>query len=87
MIDPLSIPCTAFEGTRRLLSGPLIEVVLAVKAAADRGESEPVPDPILVFDDATGRVLDFDLRGTKADVVRRLSKTQPSATATAEEAG
>jgi uncharacterized protein len=82
MTDPLSVSCTAFEGPRRLLSGPLVEVVLAVKAAADRGGSEP----ILVFDDATGRVRDFDLRGTKADVVRRLSKTEPASPAMAEEA-
>lgn len=82
MTDPLSVSCTAFEGPRRLLSGPLVEVVLAVKAAADRGGSEP----ILVFDDATGRVRDFDLRGTKADVVRRLSKTASAPPVIAEEA-
>ncbi len=54
-----------------LLSGPLIDVVLAVKASAEHGVSEP----ILVFDDATGRALDFDLRGTKADIVARLSSS------------
>ncbi len=69
MDDPLSSPATAFEGSRVLLSGPLIDVVLAVKASAERGASEP----ILVFDDATGRARDFDLRGTKADIVARLS--------------
>src|SRR4029077_759444 len=70
MAEHLSKPCTAFEGSRLLASGPLIEVALAVKNASDRGG----PAPILVFDDATGRVIDFDLRGTKADVVARLSK-------------
>jgi hypothetical protein len=72
----LSKPCAAFEGTRLLLSGPLIEVALAVKTASDRGTSES----ILTFDDATGRVVDFDLRGSKADVVERLarSSTEPS---------
>lgn len=69
MSDDLAKPCTAFEGARRLSSGPLIEVVLAVKEAADRGASAP----LLVFDDATGQVLDFDLRGAKADVITRLS--------------
>jgi hypothetical protein len=70
MTERLSKPCTAFEGERLLASGPLIEVALAVKNASDRGG----PAPILVFDDTTGRVIDFDLRGTKADVVARLSK-------------
>jgi uncharacterized protein len=54
-----------------LSSGPLIEVVLAVKNAAEDGAAEP----ILIFDDGTGRVMDFDLRGTKADVIARLSQS------------
>lgn len=29
---------------------------------------------ILVFDDATGRVIDLDLRGSKADIIERLSR-------------
>jgi hypothetical protein len=74
----LSKPSTAFEGPRRLLSGPLIEVALAVKTAIEMGSSQP----FLVFDDATGRVIDLDLRGTKADIIERLSRppgthTQP----------
>lgn len=74
MTEYLSKPCTAFEGSQLLLSGPLIEVVLAVKTATERGATAPV----LTFDDATGRVIDFDLRGTKADVVERLSQASPS---------
>lgn len=68
--DPLSKPCTAFDGHRLLLSGPLADVALAVKAATDGGTSHA----ILVFDDATGRVVDLDLRGSGADVVERLSQ-------------
>lgn len=67
--DLPSQPCTAFDGHRLLLSGPLVEVTLAVKAAAEAGSS----DAILVFDDATGRVIDLDLRGSTADIVERLS--------------
>jgi uncharacterized protein len=70
MSNPLSKPCTAFGGQQRLLSGPLIEVALAVKAATERDSTIM----ILVFDDATGRVIDLDLRGTKADVIERLSR-------------
>ncbi len=36
MADPLSISCTAFQGSRQLISGPFVEVVLAVKEAVDR---------------------------------------------------
>ena len=74
MSEVLSRPCTAFEGSRLLLSGPLVEVALAVKAAM----AWEAADPILTFDDATGRVVDLDLRGTKAEIIARLS--QPQAT-------
>lgn len=70
MSDLLSKPCTAFDGHRLLLSGPLVEVALAVKAASENGS----PMTILVFDDATGRVIDLDLRGAKADIIERLSR-------------
>jgi hypothetical protein len=69
--DLLSKPAaTAFEGYRLLRSGPLVEVALAVKAAVEKNPS----GAFLVFDDATGRVIDLDLRGTKADVIERLSR-------------
>ena len=41
-----------------LRSGPLPQVALAVRDAVDRGGDEP----LLVFDNATGRVVDLDLR-------------------------
>jgi hypothetical protein len=66
--------CTAFQGTRWLASGPLPEVALAVKAALDLGSTAP----LLTFEDATGRVVDLDLRGTAEAVTARLS---PSAAA------
>jgi hypothetical protein len=68
--DYLLKPFTAFEGVRLLAAGPLVEVVLAVKNAIEGGTLQPV----LAFDDATGRSVDFDLRGTKSDVIARLSK-------------
>jgi uncharacterized protein len=70
MTDTLAKPCTAFDGHRRLVSGPLIEVALAVKNAAERGAGQS----ILTFDDATGRLVDFDLRGSKAELIARLSE-------------
>ncbi|WP_328702973.1 DUF2239 family protein [Arenibaculum pallidiluteum] len=74
MTAVLSTPCTAFEGNRKLASGPLGEVVLAVKAASEAGPA----GPLLVFDDGTGCVLDLDLRGTGAEVVARLSQDPPA---------
>jgi hypothetical protein len=71
--DLLTKPATAFDGSRLLSSGPLIEVALAVKRATTAGAS----GPLLVFDDATGRLIDLDLRGSKADIAARLS--QPAA--------
>jgi uncharacterized protein len=70
MSDSLSKPCTAFGGHRLLLSGPLVEVALAVKTAT---EHEPL-NTFLVFDDVSGRVIDLDLRGSKADIIERLAR-------------
>jgi hypothetical protein len=77
--DYLVRPCTAFAATQLLASGPLVEVVLAVKNAIEGGAL----DPILVFDDTTGQAVDFDLRGTKSDVIARLSKPSISGTESA----
>lgn len=67
----LAAPCTAFAGPRRILSGPLVEVALAVKTAAESGARSA----FLVFDDMTGRVIDLDLRGTKAEIIGRLARS------------
>jgi hypothetical protein len=64
-----SRPCTAFTGTRLLSAGALTDVALAVKAA-----TRASADAILVFDDATGRVIDLDLRGSKSEIAARLPK-------------
>ena len=61
-------PCCAFDGSRRIAAGPLGEVALAVKYATERGAAGPV----LAFDEATGRVIDIDIRGTNDEVIARL---------------
>ena len=61
--------CIAFEGVRRLASGALKDVALAVKAAVARGGDASV----LVFDDLTSRPIDLDLRGSDSDVLARLA--------------
>ncbi|ASL43826.1 hypothetical protein bAD24_I10055 [Burkholderia sp. AD24] len=61
--------CTAFEGHRRIASGSLPNVALAVKAVLARGEQAPV----LIFDDITSQPVEFDLRGTSEEIVARLA--------------
>ncbi len=80
---PLSLTAasTAFDGDRRLADGPLVEVALAVKAHEGAA-------PLLVFDDATGAVIDLDLRGSDAEIHARLAArfpSLPSAKAAAED--
>lgn len=62
--------CTAFDGHRRLAAGPLPEIAAAVKRAAETGAT----GPLLVYDDATGRLVDIDIRGSEAEVVARLAQ-------------
>jgi hypothetical protein len=61
--------CTAFEGTRRIASGALPEVVLKVKEVIDRG----VRAPVLIFDDDSSELIEVDFRGTARDVAERLT--------------
>ncbi|MGX9391011.1 DUF2239 family protein [Nitrobacteraceae bacterium UC4446_H13] len=73
---------TVFENDHRVATGPLAEVALVVKWMADR----PGTSSILIFDDATGRTIDLDLRGSDAEVVARLrpSASPPTPAATPE---
>ena len=63
---------TAFEGQRRLITGALADVALAVKRAG------ATPSPIAIFDDHTGRVVDLDLRGSDAEILARLPQDTSS---------
>jgi hypothetical protein len=67
--------CTAFDGHRHLMSGPLHEVARAVRRAAEGGAA----GPLLIFDDATGRVVDVDMRGAEEEMMARLSPATPLA--------
>jgi hypothetical protein len=72
--DLHTIEFTAFIGTRRLASGPLDQVALAAKKAVDRGAQQPV----LIYNDSTGRAIDIDSRGGDAEILARLSRPAPS---------
>jgi hypothetical protein len=65
-----TLPATAFDGGRLLAAGPLLAVALAVKRTLDANAEAP----LLVFDDATGRVIDLDLRGSDAEIATRLGQ-------------
>ncbi len=60
---------TAFSGQRRIATGPIGDVALAVKDWLDRGG-----DAALIFDDGTGQQIDLDLRGTPEEVLARLAE-------------
>jgi uncharacterized protein len=65
---------TAFVGSRRLASGLLADVALVVRKASKSTGAEP----IIIFDDATGRPIDLDLRGTGQEVIARLQPLTPN---------
>ncbi|KAB0652861.1 DUF2239 family protein, partial [Burkholderia diffusa] len=74
---------TAFDGHRRFASGPLATVAVAVRQAAGNAMS----GTIVIFDDATGRSIDLDLRGTADDIRARYAPVPGEASAPAEPAG
>lgn len=60
---------TAFGDDRRIVSGRLQEVLVQAKAWAEVN----VEGRLLIFDDETGRQLDFDLSGTEEEVLARVA--------------
>jgi hypothetical protein len=68
--DPAASSYTAFAGERRIGHGDLSQVARAAHGFA--------ADSPLVFEDATGRIIDLDLRGSADDAVARVSgPTEP----------
>jgi hypothetical protein len=78
-------PFSAFAGPKLLASGPLAEVAIAIKIATGA-----IADPIIIFDNATGKSLDIDLRGSHREIVARLPQPttiEPETDAPAEPRG
>ncbi len=67
-------PCTAFRGDRRLAAGDAPSVARALRTAL---AAEPDGPPVLVFDDATGRAVDLDLRETGGELAAPLTPRGP----------
>lgn len=59
---------TSFDGQRLIATGSLLVNALAVK----RAQSDPTAGPVLTFDDATGRTVDLDTRGSDEQIRARL---------------
>lgn len=57
--------CTAFSGNRCVAKGSNLQVALELKRLG-------LTENILIFEDATGRQIDFDLSGDESDIARRL---------------
>lgn len=75
--------CTAFVGNRRLAGGDHESVALALWAELQR---DPTMQP-LVFDDQTSAPLEFDLRGSEAEMLARLRAAAAAETAPAARPG
>ena len=66
-----SLRCTAFAGSSRIASGELRHVALKAKQAFDAGK------PVLVFEDAGGRVVELPLELPTGDLLKRLAEPAP----------
>ncbi|MFA5951051.1 MAG: DUF2239 family protein [Hyphomicrobium sp.] len=72
-----TLKCTAFDNATKIASGSYLHVALAVKVhLSSHGNAS-----VLIFDDATGKQMDFDLRGSRDDISLRLSKQFPGSNA------
>jgi hypothetical protein len=69
-IPPSRLSCTAFDHATRVASGPYVDVAVAVKEHIRTNADASV----LLFDDDSGKQIDFDLRGTDQEIVDRLRK-------------
>lgn len=67
-MDPSTPAYIAFDGNQKIATGPLPAVALKVKETYD---AHPLAR-ILVFNAATSELIDFDCRGTPAQMLRRL---------------
>jgi len=59
---------TAFLGWKRLATGPLAEVLIRTKTALEKETPAEMP---LIFEDQTGKQVDFDFRGSIEEVLDR----------------
>jgi len=73
-MNPIPLFCTAFQNDCLIASGELAEVALKAKEALDQNREAT----ILIFEDASARVIEVDFGGTLADVRKRLEVVEGS---------
>jgi len=72
--------CTAFEGSRCIASGEIVDVVKRAKEVFDQNEQANIQ----IFDDVTSDLIGIDFRGTMENILKRLAdKTGQDASAAA----
>lgn len=74
MIDWNTTPCSAFEGSRCIATGPLKAVALEAKAAVDKAAGASMPQPVFVFCDATSEIVELDWRGSVNEFQTRVAQ-------------
>ena len=72
---PRPSTCTAFDRASRIVSGSYLQVALTVRDHVDTDDSASV----LIFDDATGKQIDFYLRGSRREIAAQLRQDFPHA--------
>lgn len=75
-------PCTAFEGSRCIATGALLDVALVTKNAIDAAAQNPQPSSVLIFNDATSEIIELDWRGSVAEFQTRVAQLPLSDAAT-----
>lgn len=73
-IAPPPLSCTAFDHARQVASGSYAQVAISLKEHI-RGKFDA---SVLVFDDNSGKQIDFDLRGTDQEIAERIRKQFPA---------
>jgi len=63
-------PVTAFSGPNLVARGPLSKVAISIPGWVQHNIRN---QPVQVFDDTTGAIIDLDLRGTPEEIVARLT--------------
>src|SRR3954451_4502085 len=62
--------CTAFDHASRVVSGSYTQVAISLKEHL-RNKADA---SVLIFDDNSGKQIDFDLRGTDQEIEERIRK-------------
>jgi hypothetical protein len=66
-MDDIEPTYTVFAGHKRIAEGDLRTILLKTKEWMDRGKD----DPVLVFEDRTGKQIELDFQGTAQEVLQR----------------